>query len=120
MNYRIVEYVCHCKYLWLDGGKRFPKCPVHKQVQKKITLFCKTCGVKVVTTPLAGRRMRCFECSAYKNKKSVKKRAQQIYNEKHGIETELTAESLGEKDERQLKEWFIKLQTRFKPQELAI
>jgi len=106
MNYKTIKYKCNCKYLWLNGTKRSPKCPEHNTVQNEITLWCKTCGVKIITTPLAGRRIYCHKHSTQQQNKRVKKRRQEKYNKDHGIETELTAEGIRERDERQLKDWY--------------
>jgi len=106
IKYRVVTYFCGCSYLWLYNTKRSPKCPEHGNVQVKITLWCRECNKKIITTPLAGRRKRCHECSSHQQNKRMNKRAQQTYNEKHGIKEEATAETLREKEERETDVWY--------------
>lgn len=69
MNYKLVEYRCGCKYIWLNETKRLQKCPEHNSTQKAITIWCLDCDAKMIVTPLSGQKIRCYECSKYKNKK---------------------------------------------------
>ena len=108
MNFKIVKYHCGCKYVFTAAMPRPRICPEHQVIQKMITLWCENddCGIKLEVTPLAGRRRRCNDCSAYKNKLAVRLFQQRKHNKKYGIEDEATPEMLAEKDERLLKECF--------------
>jgi len=112
MNFKIVKYHCGCRRVFTDVMplkeiyQRPRICPEHQAIQKIVTLWCKDCGIKLKVIPLAGRRERCNDCSAYKNKLAVRLCQQRKHNEKHGIEDEAMPETLEEKDERLLNECF--------------
>lgn len=126
MNYKIIEYMCGCKYIWiLDPDKVIlphqSKCPKHKKNQISITLWCADCGLKVVAIPLAGWRQKvCHKCGAKRQRENSKKWNARHPNyfkvnttDKHRT-VELT-ETQEQKDIRHFKEWFRELQERFKP-----
>ena len=106
MNFKIVEYHCGCKYVFTNAMPRLRICLEHQSIQKMVTLWCTDCGIKLEVIPLAGRRRRCNDCSAYKNKQAVRLFQQRKYNKKHGIKDEAMPETLEEKDERLLNECF--------------
>ena len=106
MNFKIVKYPCGCKYVFTDAMPRTRICPEHRAIQKMVTLWCKDCGIKLEVIPLSGRRDRCNDCAAYKNKQAVRLFQQRKHNKKHGIKDEAMPETLEEKDERLLKECF--------------
>ena len=106
MNFKIVEYHCGCRREFTDAMPRPKICPEHRSTQKMVTLWCTDCGVELEVIPLAGRRERCNDCSAYKNKQAVRLFQQRKYNKKHDIKDEAMPETLGEKDERLLNECF--------------
>jgi len=114
ITYRIVQYRCTCKYIYFTVNSRPRKCPEHGKTQLSVTLWCDTCGNKLTVTPLSGRTKRCYQCNMYKQRKSINRRLQKSYNEKHDI-LELTDETLEEKDERHFNECFLEVEAKFKP-----
>ena len=79
-----------------------------------MTFWCDVCGTKHIVPPLQGTKKRCYQCSMYQLRKGINRRWQKKHNEKHDI-PELTSETLFEKDDRHLDEWFLGMQERFKP-----
>ena len=115
ITYKIVTYLCGCKYLFTPGIMPRPKrCPTHRKPQKNVTFWCDTCGTKQTGQPSQGFKKRCYKCNMYVQRRSVNRRVQKKYNEKHDI-SELTDEALFEKDERHLDECFLEVWEKFKP-----
>jgi len=105
ITYRVVHFRCNCKYIYTGISNRPKKCPEHNKAQLTVTFWCDMCGTKYVVPPLQGTKKRCYECSKYQHRGLVNRRWQKKYNEKHDI-LELTSESLFEKDDRHLEEWY--------------
>jgi len=121
MNYKIIEYICGCKYILIPTIKYSTKCPEHNKTQKNITLWCVICNSKVVAIPLAGHKRKvCYNCGVNKQRKASKR-----WNAKHPnyfkinttdkYKTVEITETQEEKDDRHFKMWFQELRVRFKP-----
>ena len=114
ITYRIVQFRCTCKYIYFSINSRPQKCPEHGQGQKSVTFWCDICGTKHTVPPLQGLKKRCYQCYMYKQRKSANRRWQKIHNEKHDI-SELTDETLEEKEERHFDELFEEIGAKFAP-----
>ena len=102
MNFKVVINKCNSKHLWLNNTKRPPKCPECGAVQHEIVLWCKSCNKKIITSPLSGQRLRCYQCSMYKNKKD-NKTAKRDNREKNPL---LSAEGIREHQKKLVDIWF--------------
>ena len=121
MNYKIIKYICGCKYMLIPSVKHDPKCPEHNKTQKDITLWCVNCGSKVVAIPLAGhKRLVCYNCGVENQRKASRR-----WNAKHPnyfkvnttdkYLTVKATETPEGKDVRVFNEWFQELRIGFEP-----
>ncbi len=114
ITYRTVQFKCACEYKYTGVNNRPSKCPEHGTRQKSVTFWCDICEKKHTVEPLQGLKKRCYWCSMYKQRGNINLAFQKKYNEKHGI-SELTSESLCEKDDRHLDACFAEVRERIKP-----
>ena len=110
ITYRINEYFCGCKYLTTFSNSY--QCPVHRKPKKTATLFCLICEERVTKRNIraAARQKYCPECAEIirrtQNRESwlTKYRGRYIKDQKY----EYTGhESVGERDKRQLNDWYL-------------
>ena len=70
MTYKVINYKCGCKYIWLNGSKRSVNCPIHKRPVSHYILWCVDCNLKVKTSSQAGyRQIMCGECAKERQRK---------------------------------------------------
>ena len=64
MNFKIIQFKCSCKFIWLNNTKRkYKVCPKHGRPTLKYILWCGRCGEKVEANAWAGYRQQlCLEC----------------------------------------------------------
>ena len=114
ITYRIVQYRCMCKYIYTGVRNRSSKCPEHGTTQRSVTFWCAGCGKKYKVVPVQGLRERCNDCSAYRQRGKTNLAFQEKYNEKHDI-SELTSETLEQKEERHFNEVFEAVRVKYAP-----
>lgn len=114
ITYRIVQYRCMCEYKYTGVNNRPKRCPECNRPQLSVVFWCAGCGEKQKVIPLSGRKERCYECSMHKTRGTINLAFQKKYNKKHGI-SELTSETLEEKEERHFNELFEKIRVKYAP-----
>jgi len=109
ITYKIIKYTCGCKYITTFINHY--QCPVHKRMKAEVTLFCISCGHPVTRKNIraAARQRYCFDCADIRRRAQnregwlTKYRGRYVKDQKY----EYTGkESRGEKDKRQLEEWY--------------